>query len=144
MRHIEPRCSMCIPFRNWFVLTMSAIDRRPSLADDHGLLRHARQALAPVLRDDDEVLDPHTDVARQVDPGLDGDDVAHLENGAGLGPQVRLLVDVETDTVAETVAVALPQPGRLDRDARRGVDVPPDRAGADGRQTVELRRRQRS
>ena len=28
MRHIEPRCSMCIPVLNWFVLTMSAMTAR--------------------------------------------------------------------------------------------------------------------
>jgi hypothetical protein len=26
MRHTVPSSSMCIPFRNWFVLTVSAID----------------------------------------------------------------------------------------------------------------------
>ena len=47
---------------------------RPS-GDLDRLLRHGRQALAAVLGDDDHVLDPDADVAREVDPRLDGDDV---------------------------------------------------------------------
>ena len=60
-----------------------------------------------VLGHDDEVLDPHADGARHVDPGLDGDDVAGGERVVALLRQARGLVDLEPDAVAEPVAEVL-------------------------------------
>jgi hypothetical protein len=54
-----------------------------------------------VPRDDDVVLDAPN--ARQVDPQLDGDDVAGREDVVGPGTS-RQLVHVETEAVAEPVA----------------------------------------
>ena len=87
-----------MPFLNWFVETTSAMtagqdtgrrnvgadDRRrsPELLDDEELLADLRQPLVAALGDDDEILDPDAAAARQVDARLDGDDVAHLEDGA--------------------------------------------------------------
>src|ERR687888_2522972 len=81
MRQTEPSSSMCIPFLNWFVLTVSA-KARPSLVDGHQVLGEAGEDLRTVLRDDHEVLDPDAALAREVDPRLHGDDVSGGERVA--------------------------------------------------------------
>ena len=55
------------------------------------------------------------------------------------GRSVGRLVHVEPDPVAEPVAVVLAEPGRLDRDPRRRIDVSAMGPGPHGRQPVELR-----
>ncbi len=87
----------------------------------------------------DEILDPDAALPGDVDPGLDGDDVPGLEHVGRLRAQSRALVDLDPDAVAEAVAVCPPEPGSLDRFARRGIGVPSADAGRDGRKPCELR-----
>src|SRR5438105_9241252 len=103
MRQTPPSSSTCIPFLNWFVLTCSAIGA-PNLANGCQLLRERGQHLEPVVGDDREVLDPDPADAAQVDAGLDRDDVAGGEDVARLPVEVRALVELEADAVAEPVA----------------------------------------
>src|SRR5206468_8041347 len=57
------------------------------LRDGYELLRVLRQHLAAVLGDGHEILDPHAEAAREIDPRLDGDDVAGDERVARLRPE---------------------------------------------------------
>ena len=57
-----------------------------------------------VVGDDDQVLDPDPELARDVDAGLDRDHVAGLEHVLRALAQPRRLVDLEPDAVAEPVA----------------------------------------
>ena len=81
------------------------------------------QVPAAVLGDDDEVLDPHAELARQVDARLDGDDFAGREHVVGARREARPLVDLEADAVAEPVAEVLAVAGLLDHLAGDRVDV---------------------
>ncbi len=65
-----------------------------------------------VLGDDDEVLDPHPELARQVDAGLDRHHFAGREHVLGALREPRRLVHLEADPVAEPVAEALAVAGR--------------------------------
>src|SRR5918911_4019117 len=69
MRQTPPSSSMCMPLRNWFVLTTSAT--AASLVNGHELLRERRQHLRSIVADDDEVLDADAAAALEVDPRLD-------------------------------------------------------------------------
>ena len=89
----------------------------------------------------DEVLDPAAADSRQVEARLDGDDVADCEGVGRLGPQVRCLVDVEPDAVAEPVAVGIGEARRADRDARGSVDIRAEGARANRCEAVQLRLR---
>src|ERR671937_1949291 len=102
MRQTPPSSWMCIPFRNWFVETVSATAR--TLIDGHELLGEAREDLRFTVGDDDEVFDPHPADAFEVDPRLDGDDVAGCERVARLARQARCLVHLYPDPVPEAVA----------------------------------------
>ena len=64
IRHIEPRCSMCMPFRNWLVETISAMPTADSTSDDRQLLPETGQSLGAVVRHKNEILDPHAADAR--------------------------------------------------------------------------------
>src|SRR6266536_2179835 len=77
IRQTPPSSSMCIPFLNWFVLTVSAIGT--SLGNRHEFLGERGQHLTAVLGDDDQILDPDPPEAGEVDPRLDGDDISGLE-----------------------------------------------------------------
>src|ERR671936_2161778 len=55
IRQTPPSSSMCIPFLNWFVLTVSAI-AAARLIDGDELLRERRQPLRLAVGDQDEVL----------------------------------------------------------------------------------------
>src|SRR5918912_3273460 len=66
MRQTPPSSSMCMPFRNWLVLTTSAT--AASLVNGHELLRERGQDLGAVVADHDEVLDPDPAAPRHVDP----------------------------------------------------------------------------
>ena len=85
--------------------------------DDQHLLGEGRDDLAAVLGDDDEILDPAATDARQVETGLDRDDVADGKCVRRLGPKIRCLVNVEPDAMSEPVAVRVSEAGRRDRDA---------------------------
>ena len=68
-----------------------------SYATVEQFLREVRQTLAAVAGHDDEVLDPHArSLVRQIDPGLDGDDISGLEHIRRLGAQRGRLVDLES------------------------------------------------
>src|SRR6188508_1162372 len=56
MRQTPPSSSMCMPFLNWLVLTVSAMGS--SLGNRHKLLRIRGQDLGAAVADDDEILDP--------------------------------------------------------------------------------------
>ena len=87
----------------------------------------------------DEVLDPHArSLVRQVDPGLDGDDVPRLEHVRRLRAQRGRLVDLESDAVSHPVTVGPAETGRLDQRARGGVGVAPVDPGSDCGETGEL------
>src|SRR3954464_4720754 len=101
-----PSTSMCMPFLNWFVGTVSAIGVRRSPGRDQ-LLRVAGQPLAAVRGDDDQILDPHAASAGQVDPRLNCDDHARLEGCGGRGRQPWILVDLQTDPMAGAVLEVL-------------------------------------
>ena len=62
------------------------------------------RVLETVVRDDDVVLDPDAEPAREVDARLDGDDVAGGERVGALGGEPRRLVDLQPEPVAEAVA----------------------------------------
>src|SRR3954453_14744262 len=67
MRHVWFSSSMCMPLRNWFVESTSAIGGEGSGSADLGeLLREARQHLHGVLADDREVLDAPSPLAREI------------------------------------------------------------------------------
>src|SRR3982750_1038141 len=82
MRQTPPSSEMCIPFRNWLGLTVSATaveSGAPSgavprgqhgLQERHELLRERRQDLCRAVADDDQVLDADPAASRKVDAGL--------------------------------------------------------------------------
>ena len=63
----------------------SDIDRVPAgrSVDDLQLFRQRAEVAEPVVGDHDQVLDPHPELARQVDAGLDRDDFARGEDVVG-------------------------------------------------------------
>src|SRR4051794_2440173 len=153
IRHTVPRCSMCIPFLNWFVLTISAMtaggyllllpERRRArpLADREQVLRERGQDLAPLLGHDDQILDatpPHTG---EVEPRLDGDHVSDGEHIGRFRPHRGCLVHLDPDPVAEAVTVCVAEAGRGDRHARCCIDIPSVGAGTYGVEPVALRLR---
>src|SRR3954452_14377378 len=56
MRQTAPSSWMCMPFRNWLVVTVSAT--AASLVDGHQVFREARGDLRSAVGDDHQVLDP--------------------------------------------------------------------------------------
>src|SRR5215813_10762244 len=137
MRQTPPSSWMCIPFLNWFVLTVSAT--RPSLANDYELLRRRREDLGGAVRDDDEILDPDAAALREVDTGLARDDVAGGERLVGVLIDVRQLVHEEADAVTEPVAEGLAETRLVDDAARGTVGVGRGRPRTDGGQPRGLR-----
>src|SRR6266540_7184964 len=74
IRQALPSSSMCIPFLNWFVLTVSATASY-RLVDADQVLAEAAVVLDPVFRDNHVVLVPDSPAPLEIDPGLDRDDV---------------------------------------------------------------------
>src|SRR2546428_13449476 len=60
--------------------------------------------LDSVLRDHDVVLDPDPGATLEVDPRLDRDDVSRLQRVSRLAREPRDFVDVEPETVSETMS----------------------------------------
>src|SRR5437764_2621376 len=119
-----PSTSMWVPLRNWLVEITSAEGSgagRHSV-DDRQLLRERAQHIAARFGNDDQVLDPDAELAREVDPRLDRDRVAGLELAFRARGEPRVLMDVQAHPVAEPVAEVLAVPRRLDHLARDGVD----------------------
>ena len=74
--------------------------------------------------DEEVVFDADAAEAGDVDAGLDGDDVAGLENGRGVhGIQTRVFVAAQAHAVAEAVAKKLAVAGAGDVGAGDGVDL---------------------
>src|SRR3954452_22312151 len=125
IRQTPPSSEMCIPFRNWLVLTVSATAVESSarqglspatargcphgLRELHELLGEGRQDLRRAVADDDQVLDADPAAAREVDAGLHARDVGRLERLRRLGREPRQLVHVHADAVAQVVAEVLAQ-----------------------------------
>src|SRR6266511_2154306 len=137
IRQTPPSSSMCIPFLNWFVLTVSAIGT--SLGNRHEFLGEHGQHLAAVLRDDDQILDPDPAEAGEVDPRFDRDDVPGLELVFRLLREPRGLVDEQPDAVPEAVAERLAEVGVLDPLACGRIGGAAGDARADRIQTCLLR-----
>ena len=106
--------------------------------DRDELLVELGQPLTAVFRDEHEVLDADAALAGEVDPRLDGDDVAGLEHVGRLGAQRRGLVDLDADAVPEPVAERLAEPGCVDQRARGRVGVNATHSRSDGLQAREL------
>src|SRR5690348_13702474 len=94
MRQTLPSSSMCMPFRNWLVLTVSAIARE-RLAHLDQVLAQGGQVLDPVLGDEHVVLDPDAAAAGDVDARLHGHDVSGHERVRRLRRHARRLVDLQ-------------------------------------------------
>src|SRR5438128_11594441 len=60
--------------------------------------------LDAILRDHDVVLDPDPGATLEVDPRLDRDDVSRLQRVSRLAREPRDFVDVEPETVSETMS----------------------------------------
>src|SRR5215216_5157132 len=105
MRQTPPSMPMCMPFLNWFVLTISAI--ASNLVESAEFLRERGQHLGPVVCDDDEILDADPALARQVDARLDRHHVPGFERAAGLLRKAWIFVHEDPDTVSEPVAERL-------------------------------------
>src|SRR5438045_4317170 len=101
IRQTPPSSSMCMPFLNWFVLTVSAIANR--LVDADQVLTEARVIVDASARDDDVVLDADPRAAFEIDPRLDRDDIACGQRVGRLGRHARRLVHLEAQAVAQTV-----------------------------------------
>ena len=75
-----------------------------------------------LVGDDDQVLDPDAELARQVDARLDRHHFPRRQGVLGALREARPLVDLEPDPVAEAVAEAVAVAGGLDQLAGGGVD----------------------
>ena len=125
MRHGCPSTSMCMPFLNWFVLTVSAI----SAPQASGLARRVDQILRKPVRfsmpscvttTSSSMRTPN--LPGEVDARLDRDDVPGREHVVGLRRHPRRLVDVEAETVTEPVPERAREPAVLD-DAPRAASA---------------------
>src|SRR5512132_23560 len=74
MRQTPPSIPMCMPFLNWFVLTISAI--ATNLVESAKVRGERGQHLGPIVSDDDEILDADPALPRQVDARFDRHHVA--------------------------------------------------------------------
>src|SRR3954447_26843602 len=129
MRHTPPSSSMCIPFLNWFVLTVSAMKRK--LADRDQVLAEPGEVVDAVGRHHDVVLDPDAGTPLEIDPRLDRDDVARRQRVGRLRRHPRRLMHLEAETVAETVAECPCERRLVDDAACRSVGVDAGDPGAD-------------
>ena len=112
---------------------------RSSSADHRELLRETREHHRGAVCDDHQVLDPHAELAGQVDARLDRHDAARLERLLARDPrQPGSLVDLQPDPVAEAVAELIAAPGRLDHLAGGGVHLPARGPRGDGREAALL------
>src|SRR6187402_3694907 len=100
-----------------------AADLPARLLDQLQLLGEAAEIAITVGIDDDQVLDPHPELARQVDPGLDRHHFAGREHVLGALRDAGLLVDLQPYAVPEAVAEALAVPSGGDQLAGDPVDV---------------------
>src|SRR6266508_3205014 len=135
IRQALPSSSICIPFLNWFVLTVSATAAY-RLVDDDQVLAEARVVLNPVRGDDHVVLDADAPTSLEVDPGLDGDDVARRER---VGREARRLVDVESQAMTQAVPEGPREGGPVHESTRSGICIDSRDPGAEGVEARLLR-----
>src|SRR5207248_5272208 len=121
MRQTAPSSSMCMPFLNWFVLTVSAIANR--LVDADQIFAESRVVLDAARHDHDVVLDADAGAAFEVDPRLDRDDVARGQRVGRLGRHARRLVHLQAESVAQTVTEGPGERGLVNDASRGGVRV---------------------
>ena len=74
-----------------------------------------------IFRGDDDILDPHADVAGEINPRLDAETVARFQNHFAAADDVRLLVHVHAEPVPGAVHEILAVPGIGDDLPRGGV-----------------------
>ena len=110
-----------MPLRNWFVETTSATARQSSQPTVTRSFGEGGQHLGAVVGGrQNEVLDADAAETREVDAGLDGDDVAGDKRClTHLGIEPRGLVHLQADAVTEAVAEAIAEPRLLDDRAER-------------------------
>src|SRR3954469_15560807 len=96
--------------------------------------REAAEDLAAVLRHDDDLLEPHAELAREIHARLDAEDHALLEPRLVARHDPRRFVTREAEAVPGAVGEERPEPRLLDRAARSRVDVAAAHAGAHGRE----------
>src|SRR3954452_901275 len=97
--------------------------RLRSLGNGDELLGEGGEDLGLALANDDKVLDPNPAQALEVDPRLDGHDLALGERVARLAAEARRLMHLETEAVPQPVAELLAEAGLLDHLARAQVGV---------------------
>src|SRR5215217_7716661 len=142
IRQTPPSSSMCMPFLNWLVLTISATargERSRGLRDVDQVLRERGQDLGAVVRHDHEVLDPDAALPREVDARLHADDVSRLQRVLALRSQHGRLVDHQAHAVAEPMAERARELAGVDPVPRHTVDIAAVRARVDGLERRELR-----
>src|ERR1035437_6865176 len=98
------------------------------------------QDFSAVRATHNDVLQAHAPAARQVDARLHAEGHSRAERSGVAGHDVWILVDLETDAVANPMREVVTVAGSRDDPARRGVDTFSRNAGADGRRRLGLRR----
>src|SRR5262249_14442086 len=129
MRQTLPSSSMCMPFLNWFVLTVSATASE-NLADLDQVLAEVREVVDAAVGDNDVVLDPDPAEAFEIDARLDRDDVPEREKVRPFLAHARSLVDLQADAVTEPVAEAARELRRVDDLACCAIGVDAGETGA--------------
>src|SRR6201995_63315 len=108
------------------------------LADGDELFGHRREDGACRARHDHQVLDPHPELAGQVDAGLDGDDITAGQHRVRALRHARRLVDLQPHAMPQAVPEVLAVARGGDDLARRRVGLAAARPGADGVQSGQL------
>src|SRR5919206_5183353 len=85
-----------------------------TLADVDDVFAQLGQVLDARRSDDDVVFDPNAAAAFEVDPRLDGHDVAWLERVGRFSRQPRRFVNLQAETMAQAVAECAVEAGRVD------------------------------
>src|SRR6266516_1888341 len=138
MRQTSPSSSMCMPFLNWFVLTVSAIAGR-RLADLDQVLADAGQVLDRSIADDDVVFDPDPADTLEVDARLDSYDVSGAERVGRFLRHPRRFVHLEPEPVPEAVAERPLEPSGIDDSASDAVGLDSAQPGTDAVECSRLR-----
>src|SRR3954452_1548585 len=89
----------------------SCLDFRPNASlDDLKLLRRAAQVAVPIRLQDHQILDPHAEAARNVDPRLHGHGIAGAQLVLRGDREAGRLVDLQAHAVTEPMAEVVPVP----------------------------------
>src|ERR1035437_2537995 len=92
------------------------------LARDHQVFAKISDRRAAILSHDDRILDAHPEVIGNIDTGLHSHDIPGYERCIGVRRETGVLMDLESDTVAKTVAKSKPVLCQLGTDS--GIDSP--------------------